>query len=153
MASSSSNTDDSFMSSFTRHQRLMNGYIKQKKALKLSSTDGDVLKEKHRFIRNDKEDEKEAGINWEIRMAMKYYRRLHKEYALVDLSRYKDGKIGLRWRTEDEVVNGKVLMLYFIPFSMCWCFFFLISFFYFSPLSIFLYINTYTAQYIYIGSI
>jgi len=40
-------------------------------------------------------------------MAWKYYTRLFKEYALADLSRYTEGKIGLRWRTEAEVVSGK----------------------------------------------
>ena len=29
------------------------------------------------------------------------------EYALADLSFYKEGRIGLRWRTEAEVVEGK----------------------------------------------
>ncbi|CAM9306421.1 unnamed protein product, partial [Phaeothamnion confervicola] len=40
-------------------------------------------------------------------MALKYYRRLYKEYALADLSRYTEGKVGLRWRTESEVIAGK----------------------------------------------
>lgn len=34
--------------------------------------------------------------------------QLFKEYALADMSRYKEGKIGLRWRTEREVIAGKV---------------------------------------------
>ena len=33
--------------------------------------------------------------------------RLFKEYAIADLSRYKEGAVGLRWRTEAEVVSGK----------------------------------------------
>eukprot|EP01045_Picozoa_sp_COSAG04_P019390 COSAG04_NODE_1877_length_5323_cov_2.581627_4_plen_238_part_00 len=33
--------------------------------------------------------------------------RLFKEYAIADLSRYKEGAVGLRWRTETEVVSGK----------------------------------------------
>jgi protein FRA10AC1 len=32
-------------------------------------------------------------------MAKKYYSKLYKEYALVDLSRYETGQIGCRWRT------------------------------------------------------
>jgi protein FRA10AC1 len=40
-------------------------------------------------------------------MAKKYYTRLFREYALVDLSCYKDKKLGLRWRRESEVVSGK----------------------------------------------
>ncbi|CAM9158587.1 unnamed protein product [Laminaria digitata] len=40
-------------------------------------------------------------------MAAKYYKLLFKEYALADLSRYKEDKVGLRWRTEKDVVSGK----------------------------------------------
>ena len=31
----------------------------------------------------------------------------HKEFVLVDLSRYQEGKVGMRWRTEAEVLSGK----------------------------------------------
>ncbi|CAM9224538.1 unnamed protein product [Ectocarpus fasciculatus] len=40
-------------------------------------------------------------------MAAKYYKLLFKEYALADLSRYREDKVGLRWRTEKDVVSGK----------------------------------------------
>ena len=40
-------------------------------------------------------------------MSKKYYDKLFKEFAIADLSRYKEKKIGLRWRTEREVVCGK----------------------------------------------
>jgi protein FRA10AC1 len=33
---------------------------------------------------------------------------LFKEYVLADMSRYEEGKVGLRWRTEKEVIEGKV---------------------------------------------
>ncbi len=46
-------------------------------------------------------------LTWERRLAKKYYDKLFKEYAIADLSRYEDGAIGLRWRTEREVVSGK----------------------------------------------
>ena len=45
--------------------------------------------------------------SWEQRLAIRYYNRLFKEYALVDLTSYKVNKIGIRWRTEKEVVDGK----------------------------------------------
>jgi hypothetical protein len=41
------------------------------------------------------------------RVCCRYYSKLLKEYALCDLSRYRDCKVGLRWRTEQEVVIGK----------------------------------------------
>jgi hypothetical protein len=40
-------------------------------------------------------------------MARRYYNQLYKEFAIIDLSRYKEGKYGLRWRTEKEVVSTK----------------------------------------------
>lgn len=45
--------------------------------------------------------------SWEQRLAIRYYNRLFKEYALVDLTYYKINKIGMRWRTEKEVIEGK----------------------------------------------
>jgi len=40
-------------------------------------------------------------------MVARYDARLHKEYAICDLSRHREGRVGLRWRTEAEVVRGK----------------------------------------------
>lgn len=41
-------------------------------------------------------------------MAKRYVSKLFKEYALADLSRCKQGQVGLRWRVEREVIEGKV---------------------------------------------
>ncbi|KAG9122561.1 hypothetical protein FRC07_001011 [Ceratobasidium sp. 392] len=66
-----------------------------------------------KFLRDD--DDKELDeLSTEERIAVKYYRSLFKEFALVDLKHYKSGKntelgftkFALRWRTEDEVVEG-----------------------------------------------
>ncbi|CAM9748468.1 unnamed protein product [Discosporangium mesarthrocarpum] len=81
-------------------------------------TDAEALRRQHRFVRDEEEDKKAEqarGLSgsdvdpkaWEIRMASKYYKLLFKEYALVDLSRYREGQAGMRWRTEKEVVSGK----------------------------------------------
>jgi hypothetical protein len=35
--------------------------------------------------------------------------QLHKEYALLEFG--PDGRVGLRWRTEEEVARGKVVSL------------------------------------------
>ena len=48
------------------------------------------------------------GSNWQERMVKHYHTHLYKEYVLADLSRVLDiGKIGLRWRTEKEVADGR----------------------------------------------
>ena len=70
----------------------------------LRSTDEDALRSAHRFLRTEEDD---ADDSWEARLAARYYARLFKEYAIADLSLYKDKKLGLRWRTEREVVSGK----------------------------------------------
>eukprot|EP00940_MAST-03C_sp_MAST-3C-sp2_P001419 g1419.t1 len=82
-------------------------------------SDLDVLKEEHRFLFDEDSDEDEDGggggggankdrkSNWGKRIAKEYHRKLFKEYALADLSRYRKGQIGLRFRTKKEVVGGK----------------------------------------------
>ncbi|MFW8505969.1 FRA10AC1 family protein, partial [Klebsiella pneumoniae] len=44
---------------------------------------------------------------WGKRLVKRYYDKLFKEYCIADMSHYKKGKIGLRWRTEKEVISGK----------------------------------------------
>ncbi|KAF4019102.1 hypothetical protein G4228_010902 [Cervus hanglu yarkandensis] len=67
-------------------------------------TDMDVIRENHRFLWNE---EDEMDMNWEKRLAKKYYDKLFKEYCIADLSRYKENKFGFRWRIEKEVISGK----------------------------------------------
>ncbi|CAI5723050.1 unnamed protein product [Hyaloperonospora brassicae] len=75
--------------------------------LYMSQDDLNVLKSKFQFIRDDDADAEQGETDWQIRMSVRYYQQLFREYALADLSRYAEGKIGLRWRTEAEVVAGK----------------------------------------------
>lgn len=65
-------------------------------------TDSDALKDGHRFLRTASDDDG----SWEARLAAKYYSRLFREYARADLSRADAQKLGLRWRTEKEVLSG-----------------------------------------------
>ena len=67
-------------------------------------SDLDALREGYRFIRTEADD---ANGSWETRLCRKYYQRLFKEYGIADLSRYKESKLGVRWRTHKEVVVGK----------------------------------------------
>jgi len=53
---------------------------------------GDVLKEAYRFDRTE-EDDAEAKDSWEKQLAKHYDESLFKEYALADLSHYKQGKV------------------------------------------------------------
>ena len=75
-------------------------------------SDRDVLHENWQFVRDAEEDAGgSAALTWEQRVAKRYYDRLFKEYALADLSRYQQGKVALRWRTEKEVFAGKGIII------------------------------------------
>ncbi|KAF8044641.1 hypothetical protein N665_7361s0001, partial [Sinapis alba] len=67
-------------------------------------TDHDTLREGYRFIRSEEDD---LNPSWEQRLVKRYYDKLFKEYCIADMSRYKTGQMGLRWRTEKEVMSGK----------------------------------------------
>lgn len=69
-------------------------------------TTEEVFAEHHEFVRDEEKDAENAR-RWETRMVSRYYAELHKEYAICDLSRWREGAVGLRWRTEAEVVRGK----------------------------------------------
>lgn len=69
--------------------------------------DMDVIARHFQFLRDDDADAERGDSDWEVRMSVRYYQKLFREYALADLSRFREGKIGLRWRTESEVVSGK----------------------------------------------
>eukprot|EP00250_Pteridium_aquilinum_P002644 c12867_g1_i1 orf=635-1099(-) len=94
-----------------RHKKFMNDYVlhysksstgvEQRRPIK---TDQDTLRETYRFIRTEEDD---LDSSWEQRLAKRYYDKLFKEYCIADMARYKDGKIGMRWRAEKEVISGK----------------------------------------------
>ncbi|EEB17248.1 conserved hypothetical protein [Pediculus humanus corporis] len=95
------------------HKILINDYLLSVKGktslLKRDTTndkrDIDVIKENHQFLWNETEDV--STLSWEKKLAKQYYNKLFKEYCVADMSRYKENKIGLRWRTQQELINGK----------------------------------------------
>ncbi|XP_058744145.1 uncharacterized protein LOC131616737 [Vicia villosa] len=99
------------LNAYDRHKKFIKDYVnfygKEEKSstLKLPiKTDKDTLREGYRFIRSEEDD---MDPSWEQRLVKRYYAKLFKEYCLADMSQYKSGKIGLRWRTEKEVMSGK----------------------------------------------
>ena len=99
------------LDAYSRHKLLVNRYILSKGCgvehfVRDSSgdrNDFDVLRSQHKFLwgATDEVD------SWEKRLAKAYYDKLFKEYAVADLSRYRERKVALRWRTEKEVLVGK----------------------------------------------
>ncbi|KAH8353173.1 hypothetical protein KR084_009434 [Drosophila pseudotakahashii] len=91
-----------------RHSYILNHYVLNSPAEAESrrhKRDIDVIRENHRFLWDDEEVDTDS-LSWEQRLALRYYKKLFKEYCIADLSRYKENKIALRWRTEQEVVTG-----------------------------------------------
>ncbi|XP_017132432.1 protein FRA10AC1 homolog [Drosophila elegans] len=91
-----------------RHNYILNNYVLNSPAdaeSRRHKRDIDVIRENHRFLWEDEEVDTDS-LSWEQRLALRYYKKLFKEYCIADLSRYKENKIALRWRTEQEVVTG-----------------------------------------------
>ncbi|KAH8378042.1 hypothetical protein KR093_008656 [Drosophila rubida] len=96
------------LSAKERHNYILSHYVLPTAAETESrqhKRDIDVIRDNHRFLWNE-EDEDIDSLSWEQRLALRYYRKLFKEYCIADLTRYKENKIALRWRTEQEVVTG-----------------------------------------------
>jgi protein FRA10AC1 len=99
------------LDAYSRHKLLVNQYLLSKgqgvehftRDSSRDRNDYDILQEQHKFVwdTNDEPD------TWEKRLAKTYYDKLFKEYAITDLSRYKERLLALRWRTEKEVIVGK----------------------------------------------
>lgn len=93
-----------------RHRKFITDYRsittqKPKQSVKHLVNEVDIARENCKFIM-DGEDNEES-LSWEQRIAKKYYDKLFKEYCLAELKLYKEGKIALRFRTQEEVFNGK----------------------------------------------
>ena len=106
------------MNARERHDHFLNNYVQfygdggRVSAPPVKTrTDEDCVAEQHRFLWDNDEasGSTSAGsaLSWEQRLAKKYHDTLYKEYALADMSRYREGAVGLRWRTETEVFDGK----------------------------------------------
>lgn len=74
----------------------------------------EILQQRHQFLRDDTDDtaaskhgkaSSSSTEEWEERLSKSWYDKLFREYALCDLSRYKEGGVALRWRIEDEVLE------------------------------------------------
>uniref|UniRef100_A0A915EXF3 Tr-type G domain-containing protein n=1 Tax=Echinococcus canadensis TaxID=519352 RepID=A0A915EXF3_9CEST len=96
---------------YQRHKKMVNDYLQyyggSRKDFRRDTTndkrDIDVIKANARFVWENRDNPE----TWEERLAKHYWDRLYKEYAIADFSRLKEKKLGLRWRSEREVVSGK----------------------------------------------
>ncbi|THD23530.1 Cathepsin B cysteine proteinase 3 [Fasciola hepatica] len=99
------------MDAYDRHRKLVNDYLQFyggswtdfQRDTSSDRHDLDVIREHGRFLWSEKDE----PASWSERLAKRYWDKLFKEYCLVDLSRYKENKFGMRWRLEKEVISGK----------------------------------------------
>ena len=110
------------MDTWTKHEKLMRDFYRFHRRTSAGGAGGaggdgtdttttittevDVVRRHHRFLRTAADDRNLEG-DWERRVAKKYYDKLFKEYAVADLTRYREHRVGLRWRTEREVLHAK----------------------------------------------
>jgi len=102
------------LDAYSRHIQLINNYKlyypgSTEQLVRDSSKDkgvSDIIKENHRFLW-DNEDLNDVSKSWDMQLAKRYYDKLFKEYCIADLTHFEKNKVGMRWRTEAEVVRGK----------------------------------------------
>ncbi|CDU19446.1 conserved protein, unknown function [Plasmodium yoelii] len=89
------------MCPFERHKLMMSLRMleKNKNVNCEYLTDYDILKKKYKFIHDVSKENNSLLQN--------YYSSICNKYVICDLSKYKEAKIGLRWRTEEEIIKGK----------------------------------------------
>lgn len=60
-----------------------------------------LLRQQYKFVR-DEDDKAEVDP-----VTRRFEAALFRDFVVADLSRHKEGRVGLRWRTAEEVVAGK----------------------------------------------
>lgn len=65
----------------------------------ITEADHEILAEHYEFVPT------ESTRTWQERMVQNYHQHLYKEYVLADFTRKP--QLGLRWRTQAEVENGR----------------------------------------------
>lgn len=106
------------LSAYDRHKQLVNDYVlyfpgatsRLQRDTSRDRRDIDVIRANHKFLWDEEGSEsfkKPEEMTWGQRLAQKYYEKLFKEYCICDVSRYKENKVAMRWRTEAEVMAGK----------------------------------------------
>ncbi|KAL7515486.1 hypothetical protein ACHAXN_013123 [Cyclotella atomus] len=113
---SSSSSDSSLSSSHKRRERKRKRQ-KTNHHAEAAPSDYAQLRKHFQFVLPDTNDASASGqkygTTWQQRMVQHYHSHLYKEYVLADLSRVltgnngRGGPVGLRWRTEAEVKDGK----------------------------------------------
>lgn len=73
----------------------------------VSAHDHAELRQHYEFVPDSSPSKKPSSSTWQQRMVAAYDRHLYRDYVLADLTRVSDRQLGLRWRTQAEVVAGR----------------------------------------------
>ncbi|MCJ1229139.1 hypothetical protein MMC12_005804 [Toensbergia leucococca] len=109
MANSNHTSNSSSSSSaYERHLQRANAYVRfyggEAPTRQSVRTERDILEQNHRFIRDE---DINVTLDEEKQFAQRYYDSLFREYALIDLSHWREKMVALRWRTKSEVLAGQ----------------------------------------------
>lgn len=95
-------------SAYARHLHRASSYVRfyggAPPPAPIFRSEREILEQNHRFIRDDTTS---TDLDEEKHLAKRYYDSLFHEFALVDLSRWREQKLALRWRTKAEVLAGQ----------------------------------------------
>jgi len=80
-------------------------YANQPAPAPTQRTERDILVSHHRFLAPPAGTA--ASASYETALVAAYDSKLYKEFVLVSLSRWREGLVAMRWRTEDEVMARK----------------------------------------------
>ncbi|KAI9717029.1 MAG: hypothetical protein M1812_004964 [Candelaria pacifica] len=98
-------------SAYVRHLQHVDAYVRhyggEKPTLGSVRTERDILEANHRFIRDEGQNDSHIDRDQEKDLARRYYDSLFREFALIDLSRWREKQVAMRWRTKSEVLSGK----------------------------------------------
>jgi hypothetical protein len=85
-------------SAYTRHLQQVSAYLHYYGGSKPQPsnfrTERQLLEENHKFIRDDDDDDDKNGTG-EKEIARRYYEKLFREFALVELGRWREGMVWL----------------------------------------------------------
>ncbi|KAI5786890.1 folate-sensitive fragile site protein Fra10Ac1-domain-containing protein [Pyronema domesticum] len=98
-------------SAHARHTSLASAqryiYNRPPSPIPIQRTERDILLSHHRFLRDESPGSPSAADTYEKNLIAAYDAKLYKEYVLIELSQYRAGRVAMRWRTEQEVKDGK----------------------------------------------
>ncbi len=91
------NQSTSSTSAYSRHLQQVDAYVRnyggEKPTLSRARTEREILEDNHRFLRDEGQEDSSIDRNQEKELARRYYDSLFREFALIDLSRWREKQV------------------------------------------------------------